>query len=90
MTDEKFKFELSKPVTFGSEIITHLELSEPKTKELRLLKTKDLPLSDLIDIVGSCAGQPNKVMDKIAIKDTMKLVEWVNGFLVDSPETGGN
>lgn len=83
------KLKLLKPIQHGSELISELEFSEPTAKDMR-----GLPLEpkqgDLLDLAGVLCKQPPSVMNKLSLKDYMKVLETVSVFMVGGLEIGGS
>jgi hypothetical protein len=81
------KLKLLKPIQHGGDLIAELEFSEPTAKEMR-----GLPLEpkqgDLLDLAGALCKQPPSVMNKLCVKDYMKVLEVVSVFMVGGLETG--
>lgn len=85
------KYILQYPVTFGSDIVTELEIRRPKAKDIRGLKastTGEFEFNELLKIVANITDQPDPLIGELDIDDTMALVEKVSSFLAGGQETG--
>jgi hypothetical protein len=87
----KVKIELSKPVEFADDVITHLELREPVGADFASFPLKsEMAAGDFVKIGMKLANQSSVVGDKLSIPDYFKVVEVVADFLNDSHQTGKN
>ncbi len=75
----KFILKLIKPIEFGSEEITELELIEPKAKHIRKLPANPTT-DDVLKIIGQLSNQSDSVIDEISLKDVARLSEFVEVF----------
>ena len=72
--------DLIKPVVFGKTTIERLTFREMTGRDMRALH-QNMTYGDLQDIGGKIANQPKAVIDKLSVKDTNALVEYVGKLL---------
>ena len=79
---------LSKPISFGTESITKLELREPVAGDLRGMPL-NMGMDEMLALAGKLSAQPDSVINQLSIPDMAKVMEVVGDFLQGSPATGG-
>jgi hypothetical protein len=77
---ETHTIELIRPIEFGKNTIERLHLREMTARDMRSLH-QNMTYGDLLDIGGKIANQPKSVIDKLSVKDTNALVEYVGKLL---------
>lgn len=85
------KYVLLFPVTFGSDVVTELEIRRPKAKDIKQLKASangEFEFKELLKIIANITDQPDPFIDELDIDDAMALVEKVSSFLAGGPATG--
>ncbi|WVR18338.1 tail assembly chaperone protein [Bordetella phage PY223] len=82
--------KLKKPIQYGSETISELQVHEPTAKDLRSmpLDMGKATLGMMLDVAANCARQAPSVIDMLSMEDTMALAEMIGDFLPGSPQTG--
>ena len=81
------KIVLRKPIKFGEETITELELRDPKAKDFRKFPMQPA-IGDVLDLAGHLAGQPKQVIDELGVQDMAEVFEIVGAFFPSGLETG--
>lgn len=80
---------LKTPVKHGSEVITVLEVREPKAKHLRELPVGgEQRYGHMLDLASKVTGQPKSVIDELSVEDVRNVLEIIGGFLSVGQETG--
>lgn len=82
------QLKLKKPIQNGTETIGQLEIREPKAKDFRRMPMQP-NMGDMLNMLGSLAGQPPSVIDELSVEDMTAATEIVAGFFPSSPPTGG-
>jgi hypothetical protein len=81
------KIVLRKPIQFGQETISELEIRDPKAKDFRKFPMQPA-MGDILDLAGHLAGQPKQVIDELGVQDMMEVFEIVGAFFPFGLETG--
>lgn len=77
--DGKFTYKLLTPIHYGQDIISTLELTEPKAKHIRQMPAN--PKSDdTLKVLGALCSQPDSVIDELSLKDVGRLSEFIEAF----------
>ena len=85
------KFPLSRPVTFGEETISELELREPVAGDLWDVELGEkIAMGALLSVAAAISGRPLSVLRKLSAPDALELATVVGGFFERSPETSGS
>jgi hypothetical protein len=85
---DRIVLKLTKPITFGEQVIDELALREPKAKDFRRMPMNPA-LGDLLDFAGQLAGQPKAVIDELGPVDMLTVLQRVGDFFPGGPVTGG-
>ena len=75
---------LHKPIENGSERITDLTFAEPTAKEMMLISANPT-FADMLKIASMLTNQPERVLYKLSVRDTRKVVEHTVFLLADGP-----
>jgi hypothetical protein len=84
---EPITVKLKNPITLGSQTIDEFTLRTPKAKDFRRLPMEP-KIGDLLDLLGSLAGQPKPVIDELSVEDLGTLMEITGGFVPGGRGTG--
>lgn len=87
--NETKTLKLRQPITWGSDVISELEVKTPKAKHVRNLPAEP-KAGDLLDLAASLCGQTPRMIDELSIADMNALLEVVGSFLSDGRETGSS
>ena len=77
--DGKYILPLVNPITFGSEVIDHLELMEPKAKHIRKMPAEPI-VDDVLKVCADLACRNDAFMDELSLKDVNSLGEFFGAF----------
>jgi len=80
---------LTSPIIQGSEEIKELSFRDATAKDLRGMPMEPKQ-GDFLDLGGILCAQSPSVMNKLSVKDYMKVLEIVAGFISGGQETGEN
>lgn len=85
---------LKKPIRLGEttpeirELRFRDELVSGELRGIKISGLQDPDVGDLLKIAGRLCGQPDVVMNRLAVEDLGAVVEVVAGFLSDGRGTG--
>jgi hypothetical protein len=79
---------LAKPINFGSETISKLDIREPVAGDMRGLPLQ-MGFDEMLTLAGKLTAQPDSVINQLSMPDVTKVMEVVGDFLQGSPATGG-
>jgi len=86
---DELVIDLRKPVTLGSETYTQLVLREPTAGEVAQAQKAGGGLASDIVLIALVSGVPKPGVERIGYRDTQRAVQYLAGFMVGGPETGG-
>lgn len=75
----KYILKLESPISFGQEVVTELEMSEPKVKHLRMLSSKPT-MNEMIQMAGKMAARSDSFMDELSFKDMNLISSFIGAF----------
>lgn len=78
--------KLNTPIQFGSETIQELTFQDLKAKHIRHLP-KEVGMNEILGIASTLSGLPDKFIDELTCDDTLRVVEVINGFFLNSQGT---
>lgn len=84
------RIELTRPVDFAGEVVTHLQLDDVRAEHLWDMEPGSLTVGQLLEVAGRAAGQPPAVMRMLSAPDALRVAQEVGGFFGgedSSPET---
>lgn len=79
--------KLSRPIEYGSELISELHIQEPKAKHFRKLREEDGAAEAGLGMLGDLTGQPPSVIDELSIPDMQLALETMGNLFEPSPRT---
>jgi len=84
------KYQLKEQVTFGTQVITELNIREKvHAGDMRGIKISEEPLhDDIMKLLGRLTGQPDPVIHALSHADYMELALLVSVFMNPGPPTG--
>lgn len=79
---------LKKPVRYGDQLLTFLELREPTAGDLRrlsdLMECLANPFRMALALAAAVTGIPDKVLDRLSLEDIGEVAKYLNPFVVAS------
>lgn len=79
---------LKKPIRYGDQLLTFLELREPTAGDLRRLGDLSEGLSNPfrlgLELAAVQTGIPDKVLDRLSLEDLGEVVKYLNPFVFGS------
>jgi hypothetical protein len=75
----KYILPLNKAIKIKDKTITEFHLDEPKAKHMRSMPTNP-SMDDIMNVIGSLAGEPDHVIDELSVKDVNLCAEFFQAF----------
>ena len=88
MAEDRKTYTLKKPILHGEQMLTELNIREPKAKDFRAFPVSGQTVGDILNVMGKLCGQPTVVMDELCAEDVAEVASLFGGFMSAGQPTG--